>query len=64
MAVSSDALIVRVLTVLASIALLAMPFLARRLVERFSDSTFAEAVISQGLHVSRHDRRMHRMGQN
>ncbi len=46
-AVSSDALIVRVLTVLASIALLAMPFLARRLVERFSDSTFAEAVISQ-----------------
>ncbi len=47
MAISSDAPVVRVLTVLATIALLAMPFLARQLVERFSDSTFAEAVISQ-----------------
>ena len=46
-AVSSEALIVRVLTVLASIALLAMPSLAKRFVEAFSDSSFAEAVISQ-----------------
>lgn len=46
-AISSDAPVIRVLTVLASIALLAMPFLARHFVEKFSDSTFAEAVISQ-----------------
>lgn len=46
-AISPDTLLVRVLSVLAAMALLAMPLLAKRLVEQFSDNTFAEAVIAQ-----------------
>jgi Tfp pilus assembly protein FimT len=43
----SSELLVRVLAILATIALLAMPFLARKLIERFTPADFATAVIAQ-----------------
>lgn len=43
----SSELLVRLLTILATIALLAMPFLARKLVEKFTPTSFAAAVIAQ-----------------
>ncbi len=39
--------LVRLLAVLAAIALLAMPFIAKKLIEKFDTSNFATAVIAQ-----------------
>jgi len=47
----TTALLVRLLTVLATIALLAMPHIAKKLVEKFSASDFATAVIAQNKEV-------------
>ncbi len=38
---------VRLLAVLAAIALLTMPFVAKKLIEKFDTSNFATAVIAQ-----------------
>ncbi len=51
MAESTSTLLVRLLTILATIALLAMPYVAKRLVEKFSTSDFAAAVIAQNKEV-------------
>jgi hypothetical protein len=45
------ALLIRVLAFLATIVLLAMPYLARKLVEKFSATSFATAVIAQNKEV-------------
>lgn len=47
----SSALLVKLLTILATIALLAMPHIAKKLVEKFSASDFAAAVIAQNKEV-------------
>ncbi len=44
---SGGELLIRVLAILATIVLLTMPHVAKKLVERFSASNFATAVIAQ-----------------
>ncbi len=48
---AGSALLIRVLAILATIILLAMPHLAKKLVERFSATSFATAVIAQNKEV-------------